>query len=375
MQNGQVYQNGRWWRLRYYEHVRDASGNVIKKRATAKLALISERLTADELEAKARAILAPHNTGEALPESVETLSSFIRDVYMPAIERELKPSTVRSYKVMYALVSPYLNGTKLREVRTSDIDRILRDIAESKARAKTSLNNARNFLSGAFRYAIRTDRYVRENPVREAKVPKGVKPQPENTHAYTLEEITAILAALDEPARTVCAVAAFSGLRKGEIMGLRWEDYTGEELYVRRAVWRTYIGETKTASSTAPVPVIPALRRVLDAHRRRTTSTGWIFAGERKGGKAPLNLANLLRREMRPKLDKAKIEWHGWHGFRRGLGSNLYALGVPDMVIQRILRHSDVTTTQQHYIKTADAAAVKAMQQLEKALRKNGRKR
>jgi integrase len=46
-------------------------------------------------------------------------------------------------------------------------------------------------------------------------------------------------------------------------------------------------------------------------------------------------------------------EWHGWHAARSGLGSNLYRLGVPDMVIQRILRHANVSTTATYYIKTA----------------------
>lgn len=62
------------------------------------------------------------------------------------------------------------------------------------------------------------------------------------------------------------------------------------------------------------------------------------------------------------------IEWHGWHAFRRGLASNLNRLGVDDSVIQAILRHSSVTVTQAHYIKTNQPDAVLAMQQFENAL-------
>jgi integrase len=58
-------------------------------------------------------------------------------------------------------------------------------------------------------------------------------------------------------------------------------------------------------------------------------------------------------------------EWHGWHAARRGLGSNLYRLGVPDMVIQRILRHANVSTTATYYIKTAAADVRTAMATLE----------
>ena len=56
--------------------------------------------------------------------------------------------------------------------------------------------------------------------------------------------------------------------------------------------------------------------------------------------------------------------WHGWHAARRGLGSNLYALGVPEKTIQVILRHANVATTSAYYIKTAPSDAVAAMQKL-----------
>ena len=59
-------------------------------------------------------------------------------------------------------------------------------------------------------------------------------------------------------------------------------------------------------------------------------------------------------------------EWHGWHAARRGLGSNLYRLGVADMVIQRILRHANVSTTATYYIKTAAGDVHSSMEKLEK---------
>jgi len=61
-------------------------------------------------------------------------------------------------------------------------------------------------------------------------------------------------------------------------------------------------------------------------------------------------------------------KWHGWHAFRRGLATNLHRLGVDDLTIQRILRHSNVAVTQACYIKTVPIAAKEAMQKLEAAL-------
>jgi integrase len=48
----------------------------------------------------------------------------------------------------------------------------------------------------------------------------------EETYAYSLEEIKRMLARLDEPTRTIVLTAAFTGLRKRELWGLRWEDFT-----------------------------------------------------------------------------------------------------------------------------------------------------
>jgi hypothetical protein len=68
------------------------------------------------------------------------------------------------------------------------------------------------------------------------------------------------------------------------------------------------------------------------------------------------------------KRDPRYPEWHGWHAARRGLGSNLYRLGVPDMVIQRILRHANVSTTATYYIKTAADDVRNAMAKLERTI-------
>jgi integrase len=127
-------------------------------------------------------------------------------------------------------------------------------------------------------------------------------------------------------------------------------------------MWRSSIGDPKTAKSKAPVPVIPQLAQRLDAHRlkRGNPTAGPIFANSVGN---PLDLNACYQREMKDALRRAGILWHGWQGFRRGLASNLNRLGVDDSVIQRILRHSTVATAQNHYIKTASPDAIAAMKQ------------
>ena len=107
------------------------------------------------------------------------------------------------------------------------------------------------------------------------------------------------------------------------------------------------MGDVKILYRKAPVPIIPQLAAILDAY--------WIGSGKpAKGWVWPVS--------------RGKLPWHGRHAFRRGLASNLSALGVPDNVIQQILRHGDLATTQRFYRKTRRPAVKKAMQKLSRKL-------
>lgn len=67
----------------------------------------------------------------------------------------------------------------------------------------------------------------------------------------------------------------------------------------------------------------------------RNPKTGVLF---RNGGGERLDTDKLAQRVIRPAVEAAGLPWYGWHGFRRGIASNLYELGASDKIVQRILR-------------------------------------
>jgi hypothetical protein len=86
-----------------------------------------------------------------------------------------------------------------------------------------------------------------------------------------------------------------------------WSDFHDDVLHVQRSVWRTHISDsTKTEASEDVVPVIGALAKMLEAHRRRDGRGPWIFAGEKMG--RPLSLDNLSRRVIHPAIGE---RWFG----------------------------------------------------------------
>jgi len=154
---------------------------------------------------------------------------------------------------------------------------------------------------------------------------------------------------LPEPARSVCAVAAFTGLTRSELKGLKWEDYKdGKTINVQRKIWNQHIGAPKTEAREEGVFVVPVLRKILAKYKKDypPVGEGWIFRGEKL--QRPLDLDNVSRRDIPQHINGA---WFGWHAFRRGLGTRLYAAGVEDKVVQEILRHADVNTTMAYYIR------------------------
>jgi len=117
----------------------------------------------------------------------------------------------------------------------------------------------------------------------------------------------------------------------------------------------------------APVPVVTQLARRLDSHRRMSgnPANGLMFPSPL--GKS-INLDALTADIIVPLVTRAGVQWHGWHAFRRGLATNLHRLGIDDMTIQRILRHTNVAVTRRCYIKTADSDAAAAMKQFGRSL-------
>jgi integrase len=82
------------------------------------------------------------------------------------------------------------------------------------------------------------------NPIRETSLPRAR--ESEETVAYSLDTVLAMLRVVPEPSRSVVAIAAFAGLRRGEIEGLQWESYDGDSLNVTRAMWQGIEGTTKS---------------------------------------------------------------------------------------------------------------------------------
>jgi integrase len=369
-QNGQITRIGGRWYVRYWDR-RNVSGEVERKRVTHELGPVTTRGKRPPAEIVAEAARHMRTvTGASIPpERVVTVGDFVERIYLPWVDEFKRPSTAKGYKDIWNdHLRAWASSAWLKDVKTFHAQGWLNSIGES-ALSRNTLKHVKSVVSAIFKLAKQLGYFEGENPARDVAVNPSAA-APKETYAYSLEEINGILSFLPEPAGTAFAVAAFTGLRQGEVQGLRWEDYKDGGLNVTQSVWNGHIGDPKTEKSKAAIPVIKQLARRLELHRLRAghPAEGPMFRN--RAGK-PMCLGNAVQRDILPALAGSGLEWHGWHACRRGLATNLKQLGVDDLVIQRILRHSSVSVTQSCYIKARDVAVDDAMAKLENRIRES----
>jgi len=389
-QTGQVFHKGKSWFVRYCDDVMQPDGTIRRKRVCKKLSVdfCDEYRTRKSVQSFVDEILAPVNGGLLNPQSTMPVTEFVEKVYLSEyVEKQLRAATLKQYRDVWEdHLKARMGKLTLRGFRTVHGEQLLAQIAAQTSLGRSSLKHIKAFLSGVFKQAKRLGILDGINPIQDVSIPRT--PEPEETYAYSLPEVTRMLSFLEEPERTVVLTAALTELRKGEIRGLCWEDFDGQTLSVRRSIWNGVENAPKTNRSKAPIPVVKQLSNALEAHKLRMGKLAQpnlpIFQA---GNGKPLNLDNLARRvivlaltrcavcgkredehakaEHEFKLDTSIPSWHGWHAFRRGLATNLHTLGVDDKTIQAILRHSNVALTINIYIKSVTESQVNAMDVLE----------
>lgn len=208
--------------------------------------------------------------------------------------------------------------------------------------------------------------YVAHDAVSDVVLPK---PRRAERFAFTLEEIQKILVAADEPYRTFYWLAAESGLRAGELCGLRVDDLDLERclLRVEQSSWRGKMQQPKTENAVRSFAISPEmashLRDVLVSWR--PNSQRLIFA-TRNGTPWDANL--LVKRKLQPLLKKLEIHRCGLHAFRHANGTLMDRLGVPLKVRQQRLGHSDPRLTLGVYTDVASEDDAKIAGQLGRIL-------
>jgi integrase len=316
---------------------------------------------------RAREIVAEQAAKAADPQAAGPTFREVALDYMRWLERVkgAKPSTLADHG--YALAEPNgtTNGHVMRtlgdrpaaEVKPCEVEDLLDALAESGASART-VNKRRALLLAVFNYGVRRAG-LSGNPVQATD--KRREPQQAALDTYTVSEVERLAAALaesrhrDRPAASeatrtedaqdaeLVRVAAYTGLRQGELRALRWRDVGEGVITVSRALSAGVESGTK-GGRVRHVPLVPRAAEALERLRGRgdfTARDELVFCNWR--GRA-LDASALVARFKRAR-DAAGLRPLRFHDLRHTYGSLLAAAGVPVTEIQAAMGHADLQTT------------------------------
>lgn len=277
--------------------------------------------------------------------------------------RRKSPATRKVYRqFLHSYIKPVWGNRPLREMRPVAVERWLDSLPHAPAtRAKI-----RNLLSALFQHAIRQE-WAENNPIRAVRVSAKRLREPD---ILTPEEVNLLVAELPEPCRTMALLAALTGLRVSEILGLQWQDVDLEEAVIRlrRGVVNQEISDLKTAGSKRPLPIPAVLVEALTEWKKQTSfgqPENWVFASPQTDGAQPYWPGTLLSRHLQPAAKRLGIlKQVGWHSFRRSFATLLYANENDVKTAQELMRHSTPTVTMGVYAQAVTEAKRQAQERL-----------
>ncbi len=255
--------------------------------------------------------------------------------------REVYGSYIKTWVV------PMWGPCSMYDVRTVDVEAWL----DTLPLANGSRAKIRNVMSAIFSHAMRYE-WLDRNPITLVRQSAKRQRLPD---VLTAEEIGALLGELTDPCQTAVLLAATTGLRVSELMGLAWSDIDFDKGEIRpcRAIVDQVIGNLKTEASGRAVPMDPALASALLDWRRRCPykqDSDFLFGSPDMDGRQPYWPDSLLRKVIRPAAKRAKITKHiGWHSFRRTPATLLQANGASVKATQDMLRHASSRLTMDLY--------------------------
>lgn len=315
---------------------------------------------------------------EGIPGTFEQLVEHYRMIELD-LEKESERKvrqTKQTYDVyLKARIVPRWGGYRLGEIKAVAVERWLGSIDDLSNGTKAKI---KGIMSEVYQHAIRYGWLNDgENPIfavrQSAKRTRVTEP-------LEAAEFRAIMLELPQKMRLIGIVAATTGLRISEVLGLKWMDIDWKTLQmeVTRSVVDGIVGKCKTETSRRPVPIDEFTADELLYWKNETCYAkpdDWVFASEKVQGKMPPWTDTLLDRFLQPAAKRAGItKWVGFHSFRHTYSTLLKANGEDVKVVQELMRHANISTTMNVYTKALTPAKREAQSRVVDVLMDRSRK-
>lgn len=366
---GTVWKRGGVWQITY-DKPRDANGKrqqrqlscpgMTKKQAQQKLADINSALL----------------RGTYIDASTMTLTEYLNswlDYHQKS--RIIADTTLRGYEaIVRRYLIPHLGQLRLDHIRPLHIQQFYTFMLDTGGKAKNGLSaktvrNTHGCLHGAFTHAIRMQ-MLSSNPADAIQPPRYVRPK---IRTATREQMADLMIAIEHSKwRIPILITMVTGMRRGEVCGLRWDDFDQNRglLMVRRAIVQVpgqiITKEPKTRKSRA-VSLPRSIAKELFAWRKEQLAmgnapNGWICTHPDGRLITPESVGKGFMRLTRKIGVSVTL-----HGLRHTQATELIMSGIPVKVVAERLGHANVSITQDiytHVMPHMQDAAAEVVEQL-----------
>ena len=281
------------------------------------------------------------------------------DEYMIFTIRE---STLDSYRAMVKnQVKPFIGGKQISSLTTADMQKFYNKIKKEgrvrphpihgKTLADSMVRGVHMMLHEALDTAVK-ERLIAKNPTNGTTVPKCNYPEKQIFGDNQLETFLEAIKG-HEYWCDFFYVEVMTGLRRGEICGLKWQDINFEEnkLQVKRSVsvkkgGGVSIGETKTETSVRCIQMPPSVAELLKS-KKQTAITEWVFP-HFLHPEQPISPASTYRK-LKVILKNAELPLIRFHDLRHTFATHATQGGVDPKTLAGILGHTNASFTLDTY--------------------------
>lgn len=317
--------------------------------------------------------------------SAVKFEAFAEEWFEDYAKLNLKSTTYTRQRQLTKRVYASLGHIRLDKLTTREIQRFINSLAKDgvnentgKALSRKTMVHYLSFISTIIDYAIKMD-MLSDNPCRRVTIPKGSKKERKILTMEETENFFKLLETAPLKYRAFFTLDIYSGLRRGEMLGLEWKDIDFETgvIHVQRTSNYTkakgiYTDTTKTESSVrfvkVPMDIIEILKEYKaeqDAERlklgERWNNTDRLFV---KWEGSPMNPQTPYG-WLKEFCEKNSFPFYGIHQFRHLHTSLLIGAGIDPTTVSGILGHAQVSTTlnlyshmfRENQVKACDAVA------------------
>jgi len=295
------------------------------------------------------ALLYKLENNEFLKNKMPTLDEYkTKSFEMNAFNRGL--NTQNDYKVSYDKhIGPHLGKLPLDKIKASHIKLWQSKLCELVSPRR--VRNVRAVLSGILKDAI-ADELIGKNPL---SLVKTVKTEKVEINPFSLSEISTILEHAQGQSRNFFALAFLSGMRSGEMIGLKWSDidFSKLEISIKRSRKMGVDGKTKTQSSKRTIDILDTLLPYLESQFELTGSqNSYVFLNDKN--EPFYDIKRIRDRSWKNTLTACELDYRPIYHTRHSFATVMLENGEDILWLSNMLGHTDSSMTLSkyaHYVK------------------------